>query len=76
MTNRQTATRAATQTATYTASSTRARAGFMSLAAAVTFAVLTSLGNVADRQVEDVLMAQASAVPMAQAASEALRLHS
>lgn len=68
MTPRQTAPRAAT----YTASSTSTRAGFMSLAAAVTFAVLASLGNVADYQVEDVLMAQTAALPMAQAASEAM----
>ena len=45
----------------------------MSLAAAVTFAVLASLGNVADYQVEDALMAQTAALPMAQAASEAMR---
>lgn len=63
----------AAHTATYTASSTSARAGFMSLAAAVTLVVLASLGNVADRQVEDVLMAQASAAPVAQAASDAVR---
>ena len=72
MTTRQTATHAAT----YTATSTGARAGFLSLAAAMTFAVLASLGNVADRQVEDVLIAQASALPVAQAASEATRLRS
>ena len=61
----------ATQAALYTASSTGTRAGFMGLAAAVTFAVLASLGNVADRQVEDVLTAQAAALPMAQASSAA-----
>lgn len=67
MTTRQNATRATT----YTASSTSARAAFMSLAAAVTFAVLAGLGTVADRQVEDALMAYASALPMAQASSAA-----
>jgi hypothetical protein len=56
-------------TTPYIASSTPARAGFMGLAAVVTFSVLASLGQVADRQVEDVLLAQASAVPVAQAAS-------
>jgi hypothetical protein len=63
--------RTATQTTVYTASSTGARASFMGLAAAVTFAVLASLGNVADRQVEDVLMAQAGALPVAQTGSAA-----
>lgn len=72
MTTRHTPLRAAT----YTASSTSTRAGFLSLAAVVTFAVLASLGRVADRQVEDVLMARANSVPMAQAARTALRQES
>lgn len=61
------------QTATYTASSTGARAGFLGLAAIVTFAVLTSLGQVADRQVEDVLLAQTGQATMAQAPASAVR---
>lgn len=65
MTTRHTAT----QSPVFTASSTSARAGFLGLAAAVTLAVLASLGNVADRQVEDVLTAQASVQPMAVAAA-------
>ena len=67
--------RTATQAHVYTASSASARAGFMGLAAAVTLAVLASLGNVADRQVEDVLMAQASAQPMAVADGVQARRH-
>jgi hypothetical protein len=50
---------AARTTTTFKASSSAARMGFMSLAAIVTFTVLTSLGGVANLQVEDVLMAQA-----------------
>lgn len=48
--------------AAYTASSNGTRAGFMGLATLVTFVVLTSLGSVADHQVEDVLMDQALAI--------------
>lgn len=53
----------------YTASSSGARASFLGLAAALTFAVLASLSGLADRQVEDTQVAQASAQPMACAAS-------
>lgn len=66
--------RTSPQAAVFTASSASVRAGFMGLAAAVTFAVLASLGNVADRQVEDVLMALASTQPVA-IATEAQTLH-
>jgi hypothetical protein len=61
------------QTATYTASSSSARAGFLGLAAIVTFALLTSLSHVADRQVEDVLLAQTGQATMAQAPASAAR---
>jgi hypothetical protein len=55
------------QIATYTASTASARAAFMALAAAVTLAVLTSLGSVADHQFEDVLLAQATHTTVAHA---------
>lgn len=78
MTTRPSAAHAVTHTVTYTASSTSARAGFMSLAAVVTFAVLASLSHVANREVDDVLTARGGSLPMAQAtkASEAMRKQS
>lgn len=49
-----------TTTAAFNASTTTARAGFLSLAAAITLGLLASVGGLADQRYDDALMAQAS----------------
>ncbi|MBN8488616.1 MAG: hypothetical protein J0M20_12945 [Burkholderiales bacterium] len=59
------ATRTIAATTEFQASSTPARAGFLALSAAITFTLLAGIGQVADRQYDDAVLAQLAAVPMA-----------
>jgi hypothetical protein len=52
-------------TATFQASSVPARASFLALAVAITVTLLASVGQVADRQYDQALMAQAASVQLA-----------
>jgi len=67
------ATRTAAPTAAFQASSAPARAGFLALSAAITFTLLAAIGQVADRQYDDAVLAQLAAVPMAAVSAEAPR---
>lgn len=60
-------------TAEFQASSAPARAGFLALSAAITFTLLAGIGQVADHQYDDAVLAQLAAVPMAAVVVDAAR---
>lgn len=63
----------AAPTTQFQASSAPARAGFLALSAAITFTLLAGIGQVADRQYDDAVLAQLAAVPVAAVAIDASR---
>ena len=56
---------ATVRTAEFRATSTPERASFLAMAAAITFTLLMGVGQIADQQVDDALLAQAAATPVA-----------
>ena len=61
------------QTTAFQATSTTQRSAFLGLAAAITFSLLALIGEVADHQVEQSLMAQAASAPVVASAGTAPR---
>ena len=61
------------QTTEFRATTAPARAGFAALAMAITFTLLYSVGQVADRQFDQALLAQAGSTQLAAQADSALR---
>jgi hypothetical protein len=67
------ATRTAAPTTEFQATTTAARAGFLALSAAITFTLLAGVGQVADRQYDDALLAQLAVAPVLASTASAPR---